>query len=442
MKKDFKIAIIGRPNVGKSTLFNTLSRTRKAVVERSPGVTRDRQYAVAEVAGRPVTLIDTGGLIPGDEDLFARAIFEQAQNAINEADLILFVVDAQAGLTPVDEDLAAFLRETGKPVLLVVNKIDGKRHEALLSEFYTLGFEHVVGISAKHRRHLEHLEEKIAPFLPEETKAALPQLGDEPVRVAVLGRPNVGKSSLVNRLLGEERMIVSDVPGTTRDSVDTLLLLPEGKAYLLVDTAGIRRRPRIKHRVEKFSVGKALEALKMCDVALLVLTAEEGITDQDQKILAQIEKHQKGCLIIVNKWDLLDGRREEGHILLEQIKYGARFVPWAPILTISAKTGRRVKEILPKVDEIYTQYSRRVPTWIVNKALEEATRDQNLYASTGKRVKFYYGTQVDVRPPTIVIFTNYPEEIPKRYERYLRNRLRETLGFDKSPIKLIFREKR
>ncbi len=441
MAKPFRLAIVGRPNVGKSTLFNTLSGTRKAVVERSPGVTRDRQYAVTEIAGRPVTLIDTGGLLPGDEDFFAQAIFQQAKTAIDEADLILFVVDGQEGLTPVDEALASFLHQTGKPVILVVNKIDGKRLEGVIPEFYALGFDQVVGISAKHKRHLEDLLEAIAKHLPEETVAEAPR-EEEIIRVAILGRPNVGKSSLVNRLLGEERMIVSEIPGTTRDSVDTLLELPDGRRYLLVDTAGIRRRPRIKDRLEKFSVGKSLEALKNCDVALVVLTAEEGITDQDQKILSQVEKNHKGCLILINKWDLLDGRREEGNILLEKVKHGARFIPWAPILTISAKTGRRVKEILPLIDEIYEQYSTRVPTWIVNKVLEEATRDHSLYTSAGKRLKFYYGTQVDVRPPTFVIFTNFPDEIPKSYERYLRNRLREALGFEKSPIKLIFRERR
>ncbi len=441
MAKPFRLAIVGRPNVGKSTLFNTLSGTRKAVVERSPGVTRDRQYAVTEIAGRPVTLIDTGGLLPGDEDFFAQAIFQQAKTAIDEADLILFVVDGQEGLTPVDEALASFLHQTGKPVILVVNKIDGKRLESAIPEFYALGFDQVVGISAKHKRHLEDLLEALAKHLPEETVAEAPR-EEEIIRVAILGRPNVGKSSLVNRLLGEERMIVSEIPGTTRDSVDTLLELPDGRRYLLIDTAGIRRRPRIKDRLEKFSVGKSLEALKNCDVALVVLTAEEGITDQDQKILSQVEKNHKGCLILINKWDLLDGRREEGNILLEKVKHGARFIPWAPILTISAKTGRRVKEILPLIDEIYEQYSTRVPTWIVNKVLEEATRDHSLYTSAGKRLKFYYGTQVDVRPPTFVIFTNFPEEIPKSYERYLRNRLREALGFEKSPIKLIFRERR
>ncbi len=441
MAKPFKIAIVGRPNVGKSTLFNTLSGTRKALVERSAGVTRDRQYAKAEIADRVVTLIDTGGLLPGVEDFFAQAIFNQAKAAVAEADLILLVVDGQAGLTPVDEELAALLRREEKPIILVVNKIDSKRYEAALPEFYALGFDRVVGISAKHKRHLEELEKVISEFLPEET-AEEESLEREPIKVAILGRPNVGKSSLVNKLLGEERMIVSDIPGTTRDSVDTLLELPDGRRYLLIDTAGIRRRPRIKQRVEKFSVSKALESLRACEVAVVLITAEEGITDQDQKILSQVEKNYKGCLIVINKWDLLDGKREEANILLQQVRYGARFIPWAPIITISALTGRRVKEILPLVDEIYEQYSRRVPTWIVNRALEQATKDHTIYASTGKRIKFYYATQVDIRPPTIVIFTNYPDEISKSFERYLRNRLREALGFEKSPVRLIFREKR
>ncbi|AEH45840.1 ribosome-associated GTPase EngA [Thermodesulfatator indicus DSM 15286] len=439
-RKPFRIAIVGRPNVGKSTLFNTLSKTRKALVERSPGVTRDRVYAQAEIADRKVTLIDTGGLLPGDEDQFAREIFAQAKKALKEADLILFVVDGQAGITPVDEELASFLHKLEKPVIVLVNKLDGPRLDQVLSDFYALGFDEVVGISAKHKRNLDELEEVMAKYLPEETEEE--DLEEEIVKLAVLGRPNVGKSSLVNRLLGEERMIVSDVPGTTRDSVDTLLELPDGRKYLLIDTAGIRRRPRIKERVEKFSVDKALEALRRADIALMVLTAEEGITDQDQKILSQIDKNHKGCLIVVNKWDLLDGKREEANVLMQQIRYGARFVPWAPILTVSAKTGRRVKEILPIVDEIYKQYSTRVPTWTVNKALEEITQDHSIYASTGKRIKFYYGTQVETRPPTFVVFTNYPDEIPKSFERYLKNRLREKLGFDKSPVKVIFREKR
>ena len=439
-KKPYRIAIVGRPNVGKSTLFNTLTRTRKALVEKAPGVTRDRVYEVADIEGRKVTLIDTGGLVPRDEDVFAREIFKQAEQALQEADLILFVVDGKSGVTAVDEELAAYLHKLEKPVIVVVNKLDGPRYDHVLPDFYALGFDKVVGISAKHQRNLDDLKALIAEYLPEETEEEeIPE--EDIVKLAILGRPNVGKSSLVNRLLGEERMIVSEIPGTTRDSVDTLLELPDGRKYLLIDTAGIRRRPRIKERAEKFSVDKSFEALRRADIALMVLTAEEGITDQDQKILSQIDKHHKGCLILVNKWDLLDGKREEGNILLEQIRYGARFVPWAPILTISAKTGRRVKEILPLVDEIYRQYSTRVPTWVVNKALEEITRDHSIYTSAGKRLKFYYGTQVDVRPPTFVIFSNYPDEIPKSFERYLRNRLREMLGFDKSPVKIIFRER-
>ncbi len=440
MVKPFTIAIIGRPNVGKSTLFNTLCGNRKAVVERSPGVTRDRQYSLAEIAGRKITLIDTGGLLPGEKDILAQAIFKQAKAAISEANLILFVVDGRDGLTPIDEELALLLRKEKKKIILVVNKLDNERIDPNISEFYTLGFEDIVGISAKHKRNLERLEKVIETHLPREIIEA--ELKKEAIKVAILGRPNVGKSSLVNRLLGEERMIVSDIPGTTRDSVDTLLELEDGRRYLLIDTAGIRRRPRIKQRVEKFSVGKALETLRACDIAVVLLTAEEGITDQDQKILSQVEKNHRGCLILINKWDLLDGKREEANIMLQQVRYGARFVPWAPILTISALTGRRIKEVLPLIDEIYRQYSIRIPTWKVNKALEEVTREHTIYASTGKRIKFYYATQVDVRPPTIVIFTNYPDEISKSFERYIHNRLREKLGFEKSPIKLIFRQKK
>ncbi|QJA06871.1 ribosome biogenesis GTPase Der [Thermosulfurimonas marina] len=436
-----KVALIGRPNVGKSTLFNTLIGERKAVVERTPGVTRDRVYGEAEIEGRRVTFIDTGGLEPEEGDLLKQETLRQAEAALKEADLVLLVVEAKTGLTPLDEEVAELVRASGKPLILVVNKVDGKRDLLNLSEFYALGLEPLVPISAKHRRGLEDLIQLILERLPEEGPPE--EEGKAPVvKVALLGRPNVGKSSLLNRLVGYERMIVSDIPGTTRDSIDTLLELPDGRRYLLIDTAGIRRRARIKERVEKFSVDKAFEALERAEVALLVLTAEEGITDQDQKILSQIEKRHKACLILVNKWDLLDGKREEGNILLQQIRYGARFVPWAPILTVSAKTGRRVAEILPLVDEIYAEYSRRVPTSQVNRALEEIRKERPLYTPSGKRLKFYYATQAEIRPPTIVIFTNYPEEIPKSVERFVRNRLREYLGFTKTPIKVLFRPRR
>ncbi len=437
-----KVALVGRPNVGKSTLFNTLIGERKAVVERSPGVTRDRVYGEAEIEGRRITFIDTGGLEPESEDLLQKETLRQAEAALSEADLILFVVDAKSGLTPLDEEVAELIRTTGKPVILVVNKVDSRKDLLNLSEFYALGLEPLVPISAKHRQGLEELRKLLLELLPETPEEETPFEGLPPIKVAILGRPNVGKSSLLNRLVGYERMIVSDIPGTTRDSIDTLLELPDGRRYLLIDTAGIRRRPRIKARVEKFSVDKAFEALDRAEVALLVLTAEEGITDQDQKILSQIEKRHKACIILVNKWDLLDGKREEGNILLERIKHGARFVPWAPILTISAKTGRRVREILPLIEEVYAEYSRRVPTSQVNRVLEEIRKERTLYTPSGKRLKFYYATQAEIRPPTVVVFTNYPEEIPKSVERFIKNRLRTYLGFEKSPLKVVFRPRR
>lgn len=436
-----KIVLIGRPNVGKSTLFNTLIGERKALVERTPGVTRDRLYGEAEIEGRKVTVIDTGGLTPEAEELFSREILRQAEEALSEADLVLFLVDARTGLTPLDEKIAELLRKKEKPVLLVINKVDSKKEVLNLGEFYALGFEPLLPISAKHKKGLEDLRKEILAHLPEETEEEAKE-SLAPIRVVILGRPNVGKSSLLNRLVGYERMIVSDIPGTTRDSIDTLLELPDGRQYLLIDTAGIRRRPRIKARTEKFSVDKAFEALDRAEVAILVLTAEEGITDQDQKILSQIEKRHKACIILVNKWDLLDGKREEGNILMEQIKYGARFVPWAPILTISAKTGRRIREVLPLVDEVYAAYSRRVPTAQVNRALEEIKRERALYTPSGNRLKFYYATQAEIRPPTVVVFTNYPEEIPKSVERFIKNRLRNYLGFEKSPLKVVFRPRR
>ncbi len=437
-----KVALVGRPNVGKSPLFNTLIGERKAVVERTPGVTRDRVYGEAEIEGRRVIFIDTGGLDPGDEEPLKREILSQAESAIKEAQIILLVVDAKAGLTPLDQEVAELVRRYEKPVLLVVNKVDGPRDLLNLSEFYALGFEPLIPIAARHRKGIEDLKEALKTLLPEESEEEKPASAMEPIRVAILGRPNVGKSSLLNRLVGYERMIVSDIPGTTRDSIDTLLELPDGRRYLLIDTAGIRRRARIKERVEKFSVDKAFEALDRAEVALLVLTAEEGITDQDQKILSQIEKRHKAAIILVNKWDLLDGKREQGNILLEQIKHGARFVPWAPILTISALTGRRIKEVLPLIDEVYAEYSRRVPTAQVNRALEEIKRERALYTPSGKRLKFYYATQAEIRPPTVVVFTNYPEEIPKSVERFVRNRLRSYLGFEKSPLRVIFRPRR
>ncbi|WP_456433691.1 ribosome biogenesis GTPase Der [Thermosulfuriphilus sp.] len=433
-----RVAIVGRPNVGKSTLFNRLTRSRKALVEPTPGVTRDRVYGRVKTEEGDFILIDTGGILPRAEDQLARLTLEQTRAGIEEADLVLLVLDAKTGLTPLDEEVAGLVRTSGKPTIYVVNKVEARRDQEALAEFYRLGPEDLLPISATQGFGIEELLETIRKWLPE---AGVEEEASEVIKIAFVGRPNVGKSSLVNRLLGEPRMIVSDLPGTTRDSIDTLLETPEGSRYLLIDTAGIRRRSRTQKKLEKFSVLKALSSIRACDVAVVVLTAEEGITDQDQKILSYVEEAGKGCVIVINKWDLLDGRREEANRLKEAVRYGARFVPYAPIITTSALTGRRVAKILEIIDRVYADYSRKLPTSAINRALKEATAQRLPSTTSGRKIKFYYATQVKIKPPTILIFTNYPEEIPESYRRFLTSKLREYLELASSPLKLVFKKR-
>ncbi len=435
----FKVVIVGRPNVGKSTLFNTLIGERKAIVEKTPGITRDMIDDYLELEdGRGVYLLDTGGIDWGGEDFFNKTVIKLVEEALKDADLVLFVVDAKEGLTNEDINVAEFLRKKGKKILLVVNKVESKKDRDNAIEFYSLGFEDVIFISAKNNKNIDELKRRIKEFAGD----ALEEIPEkEPVKIAILGRPNVGKSTLLNRLLGYERMIVSEIPGTTRDCVDVLLKLPDGREYLLIDTPGIRRRTKIDHRAEKFSVDKALDTVKKVEVVLFLITAEEGITNQDQRLLRQVQKHYKACILLINKWDLFDGKREAGNLLLENVKYGVRFMPWLPILTISAKTGRRVKEILPLVDQVYQQYSMRVNTAVVNKLLEELKQGYSFNVK-GKRVKFYYATQVEVKPPTFVVFTNIdPEDIPNNVEKFIKNRFQRDLRFDKVPVKVVFRQR-
>ena len=433
----FKITIVGRPNVGKSTLFNTLIGERKAIVERTPGVTRDIVEGYMELEdNKGVLLIDTGGINWGGKDFFNKAIIEVVEKTLNEAELVLFVVDAKEGMTSEDLTTAEYLRKKDKKVVLVVNKVESSEDKERSIDFYTLGFEDIIFISAKNKKNISQLRELIKkyanPYLEK-----IPET--EVIKIAIIGRPNVGKSTLLNKLLGYERMIVSEIPGTTRDCVDVFLSLPNGKNYLLIDTPGIRRRTKIDKRAEKFSVDKALETIKKVDVVLFMITAEEGVTNQDQRLLRQVQKNYKACVLLVNKWDLFDNKREAGNLMLENIKYGIRFISWAPLLTISAKTGRRVNQILPLVEQVYTQYSARVKTALVNKLLEEL-KNNYTFNIKGKRVKFYYATQVDVRPPTFVIFTNInSEDIPKHIEKFIENSFQKYLGFDKVPVKVLFR---
>jgi len=433
----FKIVIVGRPNVGKSMLFNTLIGERKAIVERTPGVTRDMIEGYMELENnKGVLLIDTGGINWGGKDFFNKAVIEVVEKSLAEADLVLLVVDAKEGLTTEDLTTAEYLRKTGKKVILVVNKVEGKEDKERALDFYSLGFEEIVFLSAKIPKNITQLKEIIKKYAQNHLEK-IPEI--ETIKIAIIGRPNVGKSTLLNKLLGYERMIVSEIPGTTRDCIDVFLTLPDGRKYLLIDTPGIRRRTKIDKRAEKFSVDKALDTIKKIDIVLFMITAEEGVTNQDQRLLRQVQKNYKACILLVNKWDLFDNKREAGNLMLEKIKYGIRFIPWAPLLTISAKTGRRVNQIFPLIEEVYKQYSARVKTALVNKILEELKRNYT-FNIKGKRVKFYYATQIDIKPPTFVIFTNInSEDFPQHIKKFMENSFQKYLGFDKVPIRIMFR---
>ena len=433
----FKIVIVGRPNVGKSMLFNTLIGERKAIVERTPGVTRDMIEGYMELENnKGVLLIDTGGINWGGKDFFNKAVIEVVEKSLAEADLVLLVVDAKEGLTTEDLTTAEYLRKTGKKVILVVNKVEGKEDKERALDFYSLGFEEIVFLSAKIPKNITQLKEIIKKYAQNHLEK-IPEI--ETIKIAIIGRPNVGKSTLLNKLLGYERMIVSEIPGTTRDCIDVFLTLPNGSKYLLIDTPGIRRRTKIDKRAEKFSVDKALDTIKKIDIVLFMITAEEGVTNQDQRLLRQVQKNYKACILLVNKWDLFDNKREAGNLMLEKIKYGIRFIPWAPLLTISAKTGRRVNQIFPLIEEVYKQYSARVKTALVNKILEELKRNYT-FNIKGKRVKFYYATQIGIKPPTFVIFTNInSEDISQHIKKFIKNSFQKYLGFDKVPIRIMFR---
>ncbi len=435
----YKVSIVGRPNVGKSMLFNTLIGERKAIVEKTPGVTRDILEGFLELKdGKGVKVIDTGGIDWGGRDFFQEEILKIVGKIIQESDLILFVVDVKTGLLPEDYKIAEYLIKHGKKVILVVNKVESKEDKNRAYEFYALGFDKVVFVSAKENKNIDELKEMI---LREAEGRLEEQKEKAPIKIAVLGRPNVGKSTLVNKLLGEDRLIVSEIPGTTTDCVDVLIRTPEGREYILVDTPGIRRRTHIDKRMEKFAVDKALETLRKVDLVLFMITAEEGVTNQDQRLLRQVDKHNKACILLINKWDIFDNRREAGNLMMENIKYGVRFMPWLPMLTISAKTGRRVDKILPLVDEIYEEYSKRIKTSELNKILHEL-RDNYSFNVKGKRLKFFYATQVDVRPPTFVLFVNVdPETIPKSLYKFFKRLFQKSLGFERVPVEVLFRER-
>jgi len=443
------VALIGRPNVGKSTLFNRLTRTTKAIVDPTPGVTRDRHYERVTWNDRMFMLVDTGGIeiekgVSGDprfdHQSMERGVQDQTRQAIADADAILFLLDGRANLTAEDYEVAALLRKTDKPLYFLVNKIDSPELEQqLLPIFYELGAAKLWPISSAHGLGIGGFMDALVGELPlpDEVDQGLPE---QTLKVACLGRPNVGKSSLVNRLLGEERMIVSDVPGTTRDSVDTLLT-KNGKHYLLIDTAGIRRKGKVQDKLEKFSVMQALAAIERCDIALLLIDAHEGITDQDTKVIGYALERGRACIVMINKWDLVQGDKKQQKWIMDGIDRATRFIGFAPSMTISALTGAGIKKLFPVLSEVYAQYSKSFSTNKLNKVLKQAVESHTPPLHKGKRIKFYYTTQVATQPPTFVIFVNYPVGVHFSYYRYLVNSYRAGLGLEKAPVRIFLRER-
>ncbi len=432
LKRPPKIAIVGRPNVGKSSLFNRLIRKRRAIVAPEPGVTVDRIEEDVELLGRRVTLIDTGGFTE-KEGAIERGIREQVERAMEEAELLWFVVDAKEGLHSLDEVVAERLRHTQKPVFLVVNKVDNEAIKNSMYEFFSLGVEPVFPISVTQGRGIGELVEESLKLLPEAVEVE----GEEQLcRIAVVGRPNVGKSSIVNYLVGDRRAVVSEIPGTTKDAVDVRLDTPEG-SVVLIDTAGLRRKSRVSSKLEAYSITRTVESIRRCDVALLVTDATEGITEQDKKIAGLVMKERKGIMVALNKSDLVGGLSQRVREAREELY----FLPACPIFPTSAVTGRGLSKVVPEALSIREQMKRRVNTSRVNRAIEATVAHHHPPSHRGRYIKIYYGTQVDVDPPTFVVFSNYPEEIPDSYRRYFEKSLRERLGFEKVPIVVFWRKR-
>jgi GTP-binding protein len=429
------LAIVGRPNVGKSTLFNYIGQKRVSIVEDIPGVTRDRIYLDAEWLGREFTMIDTGGIEIESTDKILTAMRYQAKLAIDEADAILFIVDGKVGLTSADEEVAIILRNTRKPVILAVNKVDNMQKANEIYEFYNLGLGDPIAISAANALNIGDLLDEIVKRLPNEE---IVEEDPEQIRVAVIGRPNVGKSSLVNRLVGEERVIVSDIAGTTRDAIDTHFI-KDDTSFVLIDTAGMRRKAKVELPIERYSVMRALRAVDRSDVVLLVIDAVDGVTEQDKKIAGYAHEAGKGCVIIVNKWDLLEKDGKTSLRYTETIRAELAFMQYAPVLFISALTNQRVPRVTELIKFVAEQHTMRVSTSVLNQVIEDAISINPPPSQFGRRLKIYFTTQPNVKPPTFVFFVNEPEIMHFSYLRFLENRLRESFGFEGTPLKLVVR---
>jgi GTP-binding protein len=427
------VAIVGRPNTGKSTLLNRVAGKRLAIIEDMPGTTRDRNLAGVTWGGTEFTLVDTGGLEIRPETAIARGILAQIATAIKEADLIIDLVDASDGVTPVDYEVADMLRRVNKPVLLVANKADNDRLETEALEFFELGLGEPIAISAYHGRGVADLLDRVVELLPDTLPA---ETGNEAIKVAIVGRPNVGKSLLLNALTGENRAIVDETPGTTRDAVDTRFDF-QGQSVLLIDTAGIRRRGRVKGGVERYSVMRTHRAIDRADIALLVLDATETVTTQDTHIGGYIHQAVKGMIIIVNKWDLIE--EKDTRKWDKYIKSQFKFASYAPILYTSAKSGQGVAKIMPEVSHIYRERLKRPATAAVNNIIQQAVASHTRPRDRGQQLKIFYATQAEVNPPTFVLFTNNAKLVHFSYQRYLENKLRQAFGFTGTPLRLVFK---
>jgi GTP-binding protein len=432
------VAIVGRPNVGKSTLFNRIIGERDAIVDPQSGVTRDRHYGEAQWNGKKFTVIDTGGYVPESKDVFEAAIREQVWIAIEEADVIVFVVEGITGVTPLDVEIAKILRQTNKKVVLAVNKIDNEKSEIYTAQFYELGVGEPFPISALHGR-------KIGDFLDEVVKD-LPSVDGEgkneedQIKVAIVGQPNVGKSSFVNAVLGENRTIVTDIPGTTRDSIDTQFEY-NGNRFLLIDTAGLRKRSKIKESIEFYSAIRALKALQRCDVAVVMLDATCGLERQDLRIIGEAAELKKGIVIAVNKWDLVEKDANTALEYEHALKSRLKVLDYVPVVFISAKTKQRIFKVLDLAKVVHDERAKRIKTSELNKVLFPIVKETPPPAVSGKKIKIKYVTQVKSSPPFFAFFANFPDDIPEHYKRFLENKIRENFGFIGVPLTIIFKRK-
>ena len=433
------VAIVGRPNVGKSTLFNVLAGEMISIVKDTPGVTRDRIYADVNWLDRDFTLIDTGGIEPESKDIILSQMREQAQIAIDTADVIIFITDVRQGLVDADSKVADMLRRSGKPIVLVVNKVDNfDKFMPDVYEFYNLGIGDPVPVSAASRLGLGDMLDQVTAHFPEQTEETE---DDERPRIAIVGKPNVGKSSIINKLLGEQRVIVSNVAGTTRDAIDTEIV-NDGREYVFIDTAGLRRKNKIKEELERYSIIRTVTAVERADVVLVVIDATEGVTEQDAKIAGIAHERGKGIIIVVNKWDAIEKNDKTMREYESKVRQILSFIPYAEIMYVSAETGQRLPKLFDKIDMVIENQTLRVATGVLNEIMMEAVAMQQPPSDKGKRLKLFYITQVSVKPPTFVIFVNDKELMHFSYTRYLENKIREAFGFRGTSLKFFIRERK